>query len=88
MYPPGPGGTIPDALNRKENHDRIETSEYDRSASTQDTNFPKQVKLEAPVERITESLVSKTDFLSNGLRHPLEYLWMICVYFRSTTRKN
>ena len=21
MYPPGPGGTIPDALNRKENHD-------------------------------------------------------------------
>src|SRR6266508_1020315 len=24
MYPPGPGGTIPDALNRKENHDRIE----------------------------------------------------------------
>jgi len=26
MYPPGPGGTIPDALNRKENHDRLETS--------------------------------------------------------------
>jgi hydroxypyruvate isomerase len=26
MYPPGPGGTIPDALNRKENHQRIETS--------------------------------------------------------------
>ena len=24
MYPPGPGGTIPDALNRKENHDRLE----------------------------------------------------------------
>lgn len=24
MYPPGPGGTIPDALNRKENHERIE----------------------------------------------------------------
>ena len=23
MYPPGPGGTIPDALNRKENHERI-----------------------------------------------------------------
>jgi len=23
MYPPGPGGTIPDALNRKENHDRL-----------------------------------------------------------------
>ena len=26
MYPPGPGGTIPDALNRKENHERIEKS--------------------------------------------------------------
>jgi hydroxypyruvate isomerase len=26
MYPQGPGGTIPDALNRKENHDRIEKS--------------------------------------------------------------
>ena len=24
MYPPGPGGTITDALNRKENHDRLE----------------------------------------------------------------
>ena len=24
MYPPGPGGSIPDALNRKENHDKIE----------------------------------------------------------------
>jgi hydroxypyruvate isomerase len=26
MYPPGPGGTIPDALNRIENHGRIEKS--------------------------------------------------------------
>ncbi len=26
MYPPGPGGTIPEALNRKENHERIEKS--------------------------------------------------------------
>jgi len=26
MYPAGPGGTISDALNRKENHDRIEKS--------------------------------------------------------------
>jgi hydroxypyruvate isomerase len=26
MYPPGPGGSIPDALNRPENHDRIEKS--------------------------------------------------------------
>jgi hydroxypyruvate isomerase len=26
MYPPGPGGTIPEALNRTENHDRLETS--------------------------------------------------------------
>ena len=24
MYPPGPGGNIPDALNRKENHEKIE----------------------------------------------------------------
>ena len=24
MYPPGPGGTIPDALNRQENHGRLE----------------------------------------------------------------
>jgi hydroxypyruvate isomerase len=24
MYPPGPGGTIPDALNRKENHEGLE----------------------------------------------------------------
>src|ERR1039457_643202 len=24
MYPPGPGGTIPDALNRKENHAKLE----------------------------------------------------------------
>jgi len=26
MYPPGPGGTIPNALNRKENHEKIENS--------------------------------------------------------------
>ena len=26
MYPPGPGGTIPDALNRTENHARLEPS--------------------------------------------------------------
>jgi len=26
MYPQGPGGTIPDALNRKENHDKLEKS--------------------------------------------------------------
>jgi len=26
MYPPGPGGTIPEALNRKENHERLETA--------------------------------------------------------------
>src|SRR5580700_55960 len=26
MYPSGPGGTIPDALNRKENHNRLEKS--------------------------------------------------------------
>ena len=26
MYPPGPGGTIPEALNRKENHERLVTS--------------------------------------------------------------
>jgi hydroxypyruvate isomerase len=26
MYPPGPGGTIPEALNRKENHPRLEKS--------------------------------------------------------------
>lgn len=26
MYPPGPGGTIPNALNRTENHDRLEKS--------------------------------------------------------------
>src|SRR5579862_825595 len=26
MYPPGPGGTIPEALNRKENHERLEQS--------------------------------------------------------------
>jgi hydroxypyruvate isomerase len=26
MYPPGPGGSIPDALNRRENHDKIEKS--------------------------------------------------------------
>jgi hydroxypyruvate isomerase len=26
MYPPGPGGTIPDALNRKENHEKLEKS--------------------------------------------------------------
>src|SRR5262249_16688913 len=29
MYPPGPGGTIPDALNRKENHERIEKSMHE-----------------------------------------------------------
>ena len=26
MYPPGPGGSIPDALNRKENHEKLEAS--------------------------------------------------------------
>src|SRR5438045_542472 len=26
MYPSGPGGTIPNALNRKENHDALEKS--------------------------------------------------------------
>lgn len=29
MYPPGPGGTIPDALNRKENHGRLEKTMHD-----------------------------------------------------------
>jgi len=29
MYPPGPGGTIPDALNRKENHDRLEKAMHE-----------------------------------------------------------
>ena len=29
MYPQGPGGTIPDALNRKENHDRLEKAMHD-----------------------------------------------------------
>jgi hydroxypyruvate isomerase len=29
MYPPGPGGTIPNALNRTENHDRLEKSMRD-----------------------------------------------------------
>jgi hydroxypyruvate isomerase len=29
MYPPGPGGTIPNALNRTENHDRLEKSMHD-----------------------------------------------------------
>ena len=24
MYPPGPGGNIPESLNRKENHDKLE----------------------------------------------------------------
>src|SRR5438874_3614618 len=36
MYPPGPGGTIPNALNRKENHDALEKSMHaaiDESAS-------------------------------------------------------
>src|SRR4051812_9502703 len=26
MYPPGPGGTIADALNRKENHEKLEVA--------------------------------------------------------------
>src|SRR5437667_11197890 len=26
MYPPGPGGNIPDSLNRKENHEKLEAS--------------------------------------------------------------
>ena len=29
MYPPGPGGNIPDALNRKENHERIVKSMHE-----------------------------------------------------------
>jgi hydroxypyruvate isomerase len=29
MYPPGPGGTIPNALNRTENHDRLEKSMHE-----------------------------------------------------------
>jgi hydroxypyruvate isomerase len=29
MYPPGPGGTISEALNRKENHDRLEKSMHE-----------------------------------------------------------
>lgn len=36
MYPQGPGGSIPDALNRRENHDRIEkslTAAIDESAA-------------------------------------------------------
>jgi len=41
MYPLGPGGTIADALNRRENHDRIETSlraAIDQSAASQVPN--------------------------------------------------
>jgi len=37
MYPPGPGGTISDALNRRENHDRLEKSMHaaiDESAAS------------------------------------------------------
>src|SRR4051812_39921323 len=26
MYPPGPGGNIPEALNRKENHEKLEAA--------------------------------------------------------------
>src|SRR5215469_14118777 len=36
MYPPGPGGSIPDALNRKENHEKLEKAlraAIDESAS-------------------------------------------------------
>ena len=29
MYPPGPGGNIPESLNRKENHDKIEKAMHD-----------------------------------------------------------
>src|SRR5437763_4893139 len=29
MYPPGPGGTIPESLNRKENHERLEKAMHD-----------------------------------------------------------
>jgi hydroxypyruvate isomerase len=42
MYPPGPGGTIPEALNRKENHDRLEKSLHaaiDESAANQIPNI-------------------------------------------------
>jgi len=42
MYPPGPGGTIPDALNRRENHDRLEPllrAAIDESAANQVPNI-------------------------------------------------
>ena len=41
MYPPGPGGTISEALNRKENHDQLESSlraALDLSAANQVPN--------------------------------------------------
>jgi hydroxypyruvate isomerase len=42
MYPPGPGGTIPDALNRKENHAKLEAALHaaiDESAANQVPNI-------------------------------------------------
>jgi hydroxypyruvate isomerase len=42
MYPPGPGGTIPDALNRRDNHDRLEPllhAAIDESAANQAPNI-------------------------------------------------
>jgi hydroxypyruvate isomerase len=42
MYPPGPGGTIPDALNRVENHARLEASLHaaiDEAAAAQVPNI-------------------------------------------------
>jgi hydroxypyruvate isomerase len=42
MYPPGPGGTIPDALNRKENHAKLEPllhAAIDESAANQVPNI-------------------------------------------------
>jgi hydroxypyruvate isomerase len=42
MYPPGPGGTIPDALNRRENHAKLEPllhAAIDESAANQVPNI-------------------------------------------------
>jgi hydroxypyruvate isomerase len=40
MYPPGPGGSIPDALNRTENHDKLEKSMAPRSTNQPSTPCP------------------------------------------------
>src|SRR5580693_5586132 len=67
MYPPGPGGTIPVALNRKENHERLEASMYAALDEWADNcvAFLNKIKAHAEDKNITVCM----EYLNSKVNH-------------------